>query len=828
MKKKNLAKAITLGLLLAMPCQVLAADLIIDTTTDVNTPEFASMTYRGNESYIYYFNNTTADTITISGDVTSNFNVQFAGEAVNAESDTNTVHNVNGNIINITEGAKFNKVLNGAYLQNATGIVENNLINITKADISEMVVGGNAYNFVGDSQNNSVRNNKIVVELNDDNKISANIIGGFINYGNGDIHDNTVKITGGSLYSVYGGSLQYANGNVINNKVELINIKDFPNSSKNTVYGGQIYDGTGNIMFNSVKITEGIVDNVRAAAHQGKSGKVIGNTVELINVTGSDDSDIVGAFLSYNGDFEEVSENTVTLKGNTVVDSVHAVALTTSSNPTVKLAYNNTITLADSANVTNELNGFKENNGNVESAYNNTLIIDENWTGKGNGTATVTENTLNNVQNFDTVEVGWTDGEKQLTINNFTENALSKEATTFVVNDIGTKVNVNNYNEAAEDVAKAAPVIEATSRVTDQLDVNDVEGSLRKIANNFNAKTGQNEDVEITQVSSAAGTLLGASSVEVTKDETTGEYVAVEGSFNQEENASNAGVSEMTSLGLISWRAETNDMNKRMGELRNANGEHGVWVRMVRGEAEYKSIKNQYNQYQLGYDEKLSVDKRWTVGAAISYTDAENNFKNGSGESENKALAIYGSKLNKDGSFVDLIAKYGRLENDFKMYGDEGIGDADYSTNAYSLSAEFGKRLQQGKGLWIEPQVELTYGKVSNVTYTSAKGAVVAQDGVESLIGRVGFSLGKDIKQGNVYARASYLYDFDGEANATMRYGTQVVPVKEDLGGGWWEVGVGANINLSKATYIYADVEKTFGGEVDTNWQWNLGVRYSF
>ena len=49
-----------------------------------------------------------------------------------------------------------------------------------------------------------------------------------------------------------------------------------------------------------------------------------------------------------------------------------------------------------------------------------------------------------------------------------------------------------------------------------------------------------------------------------------------------------------------------------------------------------------------------------------------------------------------------------------------------------------------------------------------------------------------------------------------------------DLGGGWFEIGVGANISLSKATYIYADIEKTFGGEVDTNWQWNLGVRYSF
>ncbi|MBO5245606.1 MAG: autotransporter outer membrane beta-barrel domain-containing protein, partial [Selenomonadales bacterium] len=38
----------------------------------------------------------------------------------------------------------------------------------------------------------------------------------------------------------------------------------------------------------------------------------------------------------------------------------------------------------------------------------------------------------------------------------------------------------------------------------------------------------------------------------------------------------------------------------------------------------------------------------------------------------------------------------------------------------------------------------------------------------------------------------------------------------------------GANVKLSDATYVYADVEKTFGGEIDTNWQWNLGVRYSF
>jgi len=287
--------------------------------------------------------------------------------------------------------------------------------------------------------------------------------------------------------------------------------------------------------------------------------------------------------------------------------------------------------------------------------------------------------------------------------------------------------------------------------------------------------------------------------------------------------SANVSVNDMVAIGMMSWRAEMNDMNKRMGELRNAKGEHGVWVRMVRGESEYNSVKNQYNQYQLGYDEKLSVDKRWTVGVALSYTDAENNFAQGTGESTNKALSVYGSKLNDDGTFIDLIAKYARLENDFTVQG--GQGDADYDTNAYSFSAEAGKRIQQGKGLWIEPQVELTYGKVSAVDYVTKNDVKVAQDGMESLVGRIGFSLGKDIEKGNVYARASYLYDFDGETKATLN---NDAVLENDLGGGWWEVGVGANINLSKATYIYADIEKTFGGEVDTNWQWNLGVRYSF
>lgn len=84
------------------------------------------------------------------------------------------------------------------------------------------------------------------------------------------------------------------------------------------------------------------------------------------------------------------------------------------------------------------------------------------------------------------------------------------------------------------------------------------------------------------------------------------------------------------------------------------------------------------------------------------------------------------------------------------------------------------------------------------------------------------------MKQGNAYVRASYLYDFDGETAIGFANSKDTRMMESDFGGGWWEVGIGANINLSNASHLYFDVEKTYGGEVATPWQWNAGVRWSF
>lgn len=287
----------------------------------------------------------------------------------------------------------------------------------------------------------------------------------------------------------------------------------------------------------------------------------------------------------------------------------------------------------------------------------------------------------------------------------------------------------------------------------------------------------------------------------------------------------NQAVSSMATLSLMTWRQENNDMNKRLGEVRASEGSQGVWARMARGQVKYgqQSIKNQYNYYQLGYDSKISRD--WILGGAFTYTDGDSSYTNGSGTNKHTGFAVYGSNLRDDGSFIDLIAKYAHMKNDFDVNG--GVGSGDYSTNGLSFSAEYGKRFQQ-EGYWIEPQAELTYGRVSSADFMTKNGASVHQDSMDSLVGRLGFSLGKDIKQGNVYVRASYLYDFQGDTSVTMSKGGAATPFKTDLGGGWWEFGVGTNLNLGHDTHFYLDVETTAGGDVDTPWQWNAGVRYSF
>lgn len=377
-----------------------------------------------------------------------------------------------------------------------------------------------------------------------------------------------------------------------------------------------------------------------------------------------------------------------------------------------------------------------------------------------------------------------------------TTNSLDNK---LVIDDkaAGTKLKVEGSGEIGDKILAGKATLEdlaATAKVGDKTASDEVETQDGIIAGKMSAKVGADGKIDASTVKRAI-------------------------------QQHNQAVSSMANLSFMTWRQENNDMNKRLGEVRASEGSQGIWARMARGQSKYgaQGIKNQYNYYQLGYDTKISGD--WILGGAFTYTDGDSSYTNGSGTNKHTGFAVYGSNLRDDGSFIDLIAKYAHMKNDFDVNG--GVGSGDYSTNGLSFSAEYGKRFHQ-ESYWIEPQAELTYGRVSSADFTTKNGASVHQDSMDSLVGRLGFSLGKDIKQGNVYVRASYLYDFQGDTSVTMSRGGAATPFKTDLGGGWWEFGVGTNLDLGHDTHFYLDVETTAGGDVDTPWQWNAGVRYSF
>lgn len=276
-------------------------------------------------------------------------------------------------------------------------------------------------------------------------------------------------------------------------------------------------------------------------------------------------------------------------------------------------------------------------------------------------------------------------------------------------------------------------------------------------------------------------------------------------------------------IGLMQWRHEMNDLTKRMGELRDSPEGIGSWARVYGSEYEHGSqnVEAKNTSIQVGMD--FDVGYGWKVGAAFSYTNTDATMDNGTADGDMYGFAVYGSWLHESGQFVDLIAKYTRMDNDF----DIGNMSGSYDNNGYSVSAEYGWNLRFNDLAFVEPQVELTYGTMTGDDFTASNGVRIEQDDTDSFIGRIGVRGGFLFpnNKGTIYARASVLHDFDGETGFKATKGTSD-SFTEDLGGTWYEFGVGANFNVTDQTYTYVDLERTTSAEVNENWRWNVGIRH--
>ena len=283
----------------------------------------------------------------------------------------------------------------------------------------------------------------------------------------------------------------------------------------------------------------------------------------------------------------------------------------------------------------------------------------------------------------------------------------------------------------------------------------------------------------------------------------------------------------LAATAIVAWRQEDSTLSQRLGELRESDGGQGIWVRMSRGEFEYDGeYKNQYNFFQMGYDWAAG---NWHYGAAVSHNDGQTTYTHGDGENRSTSLSLYGTWLGDKGHYADIVLKQGRLSNDFDIYTEAGHTSGDYDAWGTSLSGEYGMKVNFDGGWYVTPQAQLTLMRIGGEDYTTNNGIKVNQDSLESAVGRVGFEVGKRISDsGSIYAKASLLHDFAGSADTYLSHKGLTNSYHQDIGDTWCEAGIGFNYKTSKNSYVYADVVKTFGGDVATPWQWSAGLRWTF
>lgn len=267
-----------------------------------------------------------------------------------------------------------------------------------------------------------------------------------------------------------------------------------------------------------------------------------------------------------------------------------------------------------------------------------------------------------------------------------------------------------------------------------------------------------------------------------------------------------------------------NDVRKRLGDIRSAEGTSGAWARYDGGRLSGSNgLENDFHTIQVGVDTQPTADPV-RFGVALSYTTSDSDYARGSADMDAYSLAGYGLWLGDNGQFVDVVARLASAKTDMTVDGNKK-GSMD--NVALSLSGEFGWRFDVANNFFVEPQVEATYTYVDADQLTLSDGSNYEYDAVDSFLGRAGVAFGMKCpnNKGNVYARVSAVHEFLGDKAVTGGNGTAYKLDGKDT---WVEYGLGANFNVTPNTYLWADVERTSGGALDEDYRATLGVRYAW
>lgn len=387
-------------------------------------------------------------------------------------------------------------------------------------------------------------------------------------------------------------------------------------------------------------------------------------------------------------------------------------------------------------------------------------------------------------------------------------------STTFEFDSVGSKEKLLLDVDKVGD--KAAVKFNYTGTVSDKL----ASGSV-KAEELFNGISLDNNATP-ERITTSDGLWGGASVHEKKDDEITSTY-----------SGPSSLITSTTDLALMNglvWRSQLTNLSDRMGTLRTMPQAAGAWARYNNGRLDGRGLEYDYSTIEVGFD--APVSSNFLVGVSFDYTIGDTDLNAGSADNDVYTLGLYGTYYGDNGGFVDLMAKIGRIDNEYNVGNSAGSEKGDYMMTGAIVGVEAGHRFDLAHNMFVEPQVQLSYSWLRATDYATNIRSVDFET-IESLVARVGVMGGMKFAEnrGAAYLKASYNHDFLGNVDAAMHAvngSNNSAKISDELDDNWAEVSLGVSYSVTDTLNTFLDVGTGFGGDIDQKWRINFGARYAF
>lgn len=547
-----------------------------------------------------------------------------------------------------------------------------------------------------------------------------------------------------------------------------------------------------------------------------------------------------------------------------------------------------TIIEAKNLNITSDIKGFDLNSSkasektdlfmdktfgklNIEGQTNKLVNIENNSI-KSNelnikNAVIKTENLASNKLNLDNVTIDTTMATKDTiitaldgaTINNLKVNASNKFATIIIIKNLNGKFGKEDISIQAEQVARLAAATTSEVSVKTLADgtvsyiVNPSKNSeVAKALENgasieqailvdkgiltSDLKISESADKTLVDSLTASGVLTTKEDGSVVVDNTnTFENLIKENapSYTLSETKQNQAAINLAHTALnqvrFAYNLEINNMTKRLGEIRDLEGEQGVWFRSYAGKGSYKDYQDiKYYSFTMGADKYISDDTLFGVSLGYNRQDLSKEI---SGKQDTFVLSAYASKLYNSGLYLDGVIKYlnskGKYENE--LLGNSNDKKLSSKTqHAMLISIEAGYRMPVGEKLIIEPQAELITGYIPSNEIKSDKLVMKSKSYVPVNIKTGVNAIVKPNDKIELRAGVGGIFDLnDSKVKYEIKdiFGTKDTRTGKDSRA---YANLFGSYKLNNNTRINLEAERVFGGDFKVNYNFNLNLRYQF